>query len=147
MENAAGVACLDGGSTPPGSTILCITCDSFLIAGAGFRRKLAPTEPRDPCVPHAACSGVLQHRAVFPDGSIHGSDDTMHIRYRARPVRKHPDEIVVGMLCRWGGLQVELGTGVRMPAKVWDAYKQELKRTVRDGQWKALETKLQLRAL
>ena len=71
----------------------------------------------------------------------------MHIRYRARPVRKHPDEIVVGMLCRWGGLQVELGTGVRMPAKVWDADKQELKRTVRDGQWKALETKLQLRAL
>ena len=70
----------------------------------------------------------------------------MHIRYRARPVRKHPDEIVVGMLCRWGGLQVELGTGVRMPAKVWDADKQELKRTVRDGQWKALETKLQLRA-
>ena len=40
----------------------------------------------------------------------------MHIRYRARPVRKHPDEIVVGMLCRWGGLQVELGTGVRMTA-------------------------------
>ena len=74
MENAAGVACLDGGSTPPGSTTLCITCDSFLIAGEGFRRKLAPTEPHDPCVPKAVFSRVLLNRAVFPHGSIHGAD-------------------------------------------------------------------------
>ena len=52
----------------------------------------------------------------------------MNTTFRARTIPTAPDELSMSLVCRWGGLQLEIGLSERIPASAWNEKKRELNR-------------------
>ena len=50
----------------------------------------------------------------------------MNTTFRPRPIPSRPEELAMSLVCRWGGVSVEMGLGERIPASLWDASAKDL---------------------
>ena len=50
----------------------------------------------------------------------------MNTTFRPRPIPSRPEELAMSLVCRWGGVSVEMGLGERIPASLWDAASKDL---------------------